>query len=359
MQSSISKRFSTILARASVVLSVLAFTSPVHAALERVGPINPDPKVGSFPAWYQDKTGLAIEFCAPSTQAEVDGGYCNVLTGDVFPPEVFPTNFFDEHFYFAAGADLTPASGGKALLVLAVESAFNAGVAPGEQITFSRIRIKMTNIPVTGTYRVIHPYGEDSFDMEAGSARGIFSTDDVGIGAIGDFSGALASRLGPFLLASDTPGGAELAPVAGPVPGKLYIADPARIGPVTGSALPEFTDSTGKLRNHNIFRIEGPAGSALGGVNADGSTIDFIETTDFSLIGRVFTETMPGRVTVDRASYTSNASGNKLDVFATGFETQQGRLPAQPRPAAVTPQLSFFQGACGPADIAGNFTAPT
>ncbi|MFL5431758.1 MAG: hypothetical protein ACJ79M_19245, partial [Myxococcales bacterium] len=173
MQSSNSNRFSTILARASVVLSVLALTSPAHAALERVGPINPDPKVGSFPAWYQDKTGTAIEFCAPINQAEVDGGYCNVLTGDVFPPEVFPTNFFDEHFYFAAGADLTPVSGGKALLVLAVESAFNAAVAPGEQITFSRIRIKMTDIPVSGTYRVIHPYGEDSFDVEAGAPRGI------------------------------------------------------------------------------------------------------------------------------------------------------------------------------------------
>ncbi|MFL5396171.1 MAG: hypothetical protein ACJ79G_25330, partial [Myxococcales bacterium] len=98
-----------------------------------MGPINPDPKVGSFPAWYQDKTGLAIEFCAPSTQAEVDGGYCNVLTGDVFPPEVFPTNFFDEHFYFAGDASLTPQIG-KALVRVAVEAAFvNGPVVAGDQ----------------------------------------------------------------------------------------------------------------------------------------------------------------------------------------------------------------------------------
>src|SRR3954471_13495013 len=261
MQSSISNRFSTILARA-LVLSVLALTSSAHAALERVGPINPDPKVGSFPAWYQDKTGTAIEFCAPINQAEVDGGYCHVLTGDVYPPEVFPTNFFDEHFYFAAGADLTPATGGRALLVLALESAFGAGVAQGEQIMFSRTPLPLEPLPATGTYRFIHPYGEDSIEGVAGDR--IFSTDDVGIGAVGDFSGALTSRLGPFLLPSNTPGGAELPASTGPIPGKLYIADPGRSGPVTGSTLPNFIDSTGASRNHNLFRIEGPVGSNLG-----------------------------------------------------------------------------------------------
>ncbi|HZX93130.1 MAG TPA: cadherin-like domain-containing protein, partial [Myxococcales bacterium] len=187
------------------------------------------------------------------------------------------------------------------------------------------------------------------------------------------------SRMGPFLLPSQTPGGLEIAPVtaANPTPdtnpanfggaflatpypftGKAYIADPARSGPVTGSPLPQFTDSTGALRNHNIFRIEGPAGSALGGVNANGTTIDFIETTDFSLIGRLFTETMPGRVAVKRASYASNASGNRLDVFAKGDPTTQGRLPTQPRPAAVMPELSYFEGSCGAPTVAGDFTAP-
>ncbi|MFL5378714.1 MAG: cadherin-like domain-containing protein, partial [Myxococcales bacterium] len=172
-------------------------------------------------------------------------------------------------------------------------------------------------------------------------------------------SGALNSRLGPVLKASNTPGGSELPAATGPVPGKLYLADPGRVGPVTGSTLPDFVDSTGALRNHNIFRIEGPPGSALGGVNADGTTIDFIETTDFSLMGRLFTDTMPGRVTVDRASYTSNASGNKLDVFAAGEPTTQGRIPGQPRPPAAMPQLSYFERACGTPDVAGNFTAPS
>ena len=87
--------------------------------------------------------------------------------------------------------------------------------------------------------------------------------------------------------------GGVFTPTAYPNTGKLYIADPARLGPVTGSPQPDFIDSTGATRNHNIFRIEGPAGSNLGGPG-----IDFIETTDFNLMGRVFTDSIPGRVTV-------------------------------------------------------------
>ena len=122
----------------------------------------------------------------------------------------FPPDFFDEHFYYAAGANLTPVNGARTSLVLAVEAAFGTG-APlaGDQVTFSRIRVVMTNPPVAGTYRFIHPYGEKSFTVAAGER--IFFTDDVGIGGTpGDFSGALRSDLGPFLLPSNAPGGAEL-----------------------------------------------------------------------------------------------------------------------------------------------------
>src|SRR4051812_2555759 len=266
---------------AALILAGTLAVAPLQAELARVGPNNPDPRVGSFPAWYQDKTGLALEFCDPLNSSEVDGGWCLLLAGDVTIPEVFPTNFFDEHFYFDSTASLTPVSGGKALLVLALEAAFVSGpVVAGDQMAFSRIRVKLTDVPVTGTYRFIHPYGEESVFAEAGAPRGIFFTDDVGLSAL-EFNGALNSRLGPFLAASATPGGAEMPPLTAlnqapdtdpahfggafaPTPypgtGKAYLADPARVGPVTGSALADFVDSTGATRNHNIFRIEGPAG---------------------------------------------------------------------------------------------------
>ncbi|MFL5377719.1 MAG: cadherin-like domain-containing protein [Myxococcales bacterium] len=376
MQSSNSNRFSTILARASVVLSVLAFTSSAHAALERSGPVSNAPTIGGYPVWYQDTTGMALDMCAPN-QAELDGGWCLLGVGDTTVPEVFPTTFADEHFYYAADAALTTAQGSKALVRLAVEAAFATAVQPGDQMVFSRIRVKLVDVPATGNYRFIHPYGEENIFAEAGAPRGIFFTDDVGLTA-GNFNEALTSRLGPFLAASATPGGLELPAVSAtnptpdtdpahfggaftPTPypgtGKSYLADPARVGPITGSPLPPFIGSDGLPHDHNVFRIEGPAGSAIGGTNADGTTIDFIETTDFTLMGRVFADAIPGRVAVDRASYTNSATAKKLDVFASGFETTQGRLPTFPRPAPVKPQLSYFAAPCD-ADAAGNFVQP-
>lgn len=328
-------------------LLALALTSgPSQAVLERVGPPDNSPAIGGYPAWYQDTTGLALEFCNPLNLAEVEGGWCLLLPGDVpVVPEVFPTSYFDEHFWFAAGAGITPASGGRALLTAALEGAFAADVVPGGQITFARVRVVLNPVPVTGAYRFIHPYGEKTIQAQAGDK--IFFTDDVGINCPpGQFDCATQGSVGPFLLPADAPGGPELPPVAGPVPGKLYIADPARVGPVTGSTLPPFTDSVGQLRNHNVFRIEGPAGSGLGVDPVSGARVDYLETTDFSLMGRVFTGTLPGRVEVDRASYERDATAIKLDVFATAAGTSSGRLPAQPRPVPAAPQLSFFDAPC-------------
>lgn len=331
----------------AISLTLALSAGSAHAVLERVGPPSNAPSIGGYPIWYQDTTGLALEFCDPQNSTEVTGGHCLLLPGDVsVVPEVFPNAFFDEHFYFAATADAPTASGARALLVLAQEAAFSVGApVAGDQITFSRIRVVLNPVPVAGTYRIIHPYGEELIDAAAGDK--IFFTDDVGINCTpGTFDCALHSRLGPFLLPANIPGGAELPAVTGPAPGKLYIADPNRIGPVTGSSLPDFTDSTGALRNHNIFRIEGPARSNLGVDPVSGAFVDYVETTGFSLMGRVFTGSLPNRVDVQRASITRNARGQKVDVYATANETTQGRVPSQPRPAAIAPQLSFFDAPC-------------
>jgi hypothetical protein len=324
---------------------VFTLTAVAHAGLERVGPT--DPKNG-YPAWYQDKTGLAVEFCSPLNQAELDGGYCLLLAGDTVAPEVFPTQFFDEHFYWAGNAlidfALPNGTASRAKLVLALEGAFAQGpVVSGDQIVFGRIRVDVRNLPFAGTYTVFHPYGVWTFDNQAAGDR-LFFTEDIGFNCpAGQFDCVLASSLGPFLLASNVPGGPELPAFAGPA-GRLYVADPGRVGPVTGSPRPAFRGSDGLLHNPNTFRIEGPNGFA-------------IETTDFSLMGRVMTDAIPGRVTVDRAAYAASTAGVKLDVFATGFPTTQGRLPAAPKPPLVTPVLSYLNAACG-IGANGTRTAP-
>lgn len=311
------------------MLFVFVVALTAHARLERVGPVG----ANGYPAWYQDTTGLILEFATPLNQAELDGGWCLILPADVpngTAPETFPTNFAEEHFYWAGDAliDFVVSGGaaGGARLVLGLEGAFGIGpVAPGDQVTFGRVRIRIDNLPYNGTYRVYTPYKDFTFDNQIAGDR-LFYTEDIGLTS--PFDGALLSDLGPFLLPANTPGGAELPAIAGPVPGKLYIADPARLGPVTGSPLPPF-NSTAGLRNHNIFRIEGPNGFA-------------IETTDFALVGRIHTDTISGNVTIDRASYGRTVDNLKVDVFATAFPTLQGRLPANALQPATPPVLSFY-----------------
>ena len=64
------------------------------------------PRVGGFPAWFQDKTGLTMEFCDLLSQAELNGGWCTLIPPTPSAaPESFPNNFFIEHFYHDARGD--------------------------------------------------------------------------------------------------------------------------------------------------------------------------------------------------------------------------------------------------------------
>jgi hypothetical protein len=373
----------------AAVLLAMAAAAPAQAGLERVGPVIPSavkPSVGGFPSWYQDKTGVTLEFCDPTTTGEVDGGWCLLLPGDVVIPEVFPTNFFDEHFYYAADNVLAdPATGFNAKLVIALEAAFAVGPAiEGDQVVFARHRIDMKPLPFDGDYRVITPFSDVTYFDQVAGAR-IFDTEDIGIAcAKGDFSCALDGRLGPFLLPSALAGGAEVPPMpdlasapagtdphfdllvaqggttAAPGTGKKYVADPARVGPVTGSPLPQFTanntDGTTTLRNHNTFRIEvrpsTPDRNAPVFYTLDGET-------NFSLMGRLMDGMIPGRVTGGRAVYRADPTGaaTDVDVFTTANSTLQARIPAQPIEGEVKPVLAFYPQPCEGAisiDVNGN-----
>src|SRR4051812_49041785 len=68
-------KLKAVSAAALVALSAAS----AHAALERVGPIDTSPSIGGFPAWYQDKTGITLEYCSLTNQAEWDGGWCVLI----------------------------------------------------------------------------------------------------------------------------------------------------------------------------------------------------------------------------------------------------------------------------------------
>ena len=340
---------------AAVLLSVtggsalsLLVPATAHAALERVGPTDP---ANGYPKWYQDTTGLALEFCSPRNAAERDGAYCLLLPADVpVVPEVFPGNFFDEHFYWAASATgnwTYLGDSDRATLTLALEGAFSTGVVvPGAQIVFGRLRIDVRNLPLSGTYKVYTPYGEREFPNQVAGDR-LFVTEDIGIGCPpGDFSCALSSAIGPLLLPSNTSGGAELPPFTdAAIPGGKYVADPARVGKVTGSPIAGTYATSGGARNPNIFRLEGPGGVLL------------FETFDFRLMGRIYGGVIPNKVVTNRANYASRLSGiHNVDVCATGEPTKPGRLPGSAPTTPVQPILQFHSAPCG--GTTAPFTAP-
>jgi hypothetical protein len=349
-----------------------------HAELERMGPISRAPTIGGYPTWFQDKTGVTVEFCDMKSPAELDGGWCVLAPPGLSYPENFFTagSFFDEHFYYRAVnllKDLAPPGGFTARLVIAVEAAFaNAAVIDGDQMTFGRHRVFIPNLPWDGDYRVITPFSDITyFDQKAGDR--IFDTNDVGAACINTFECTLGTGIGPYLLPSKTAGGPEVppmpdlktalagtdpfyeflvtngAPTPDPGTGKKYIADPSRVGPVTGSPQPDFKafnqDQTTTLRNHNTFRIEVRAPSPT----HNGAVIYTIDgENNFSTYGRLMTGAIPGQVSIDRASYTADASGTvqHVDVFAKASETLQARLPAGTIPPKSIPILAFFDVPC-------------
>lgn len=275
----------------------------VQAELARVGPID---SANGFPIWYQDGAAVALDFCLPNA-TELQNGTCLMLPGDIpdaTQPISFPGNFPVEAFWWNATSTMD-VNGGNALLEIALEGSFlNGTVTPGEQVSFARVRIRV-DTPGPGTYRVIYPFGEKTFNVTANRRRGIDYTFDVGL-VPGNFEIAMTGPIGPFLLASNVPGGAVLPFVTMPG-GNLYLADPTIDTAVTGSPF-----------NTNYFRIEGPA---IGGAG-----IDFAESDQFTLLGRVHPGPIASILTGQRATYTRNGSGAWLDVFASA-EAAIGGLP--------------------------------
>lgn len=280
-----------------VVASVACLAAGVANAqgLSALGPlVTPPAAGGGFPLWVQDSAGQAVQL---GTVA-VDGALTTstpVIVGDAVSEG---SGFGDEGFFWAASSTATYANGDQALLVLAVEAAYGSG-APldGQQILFGRTRLRI-DAPVAGTYRVIYPYGSKVYNVATPGRRAINDTVDI-LGLTPNFAPMLAAPIGPLLKAV-TP-----APPAG------YMGDPAIDQTVTGSPL-----------NQNFFRVEGPAGSNLGGPG-----VDFIQTTAFQVEGKIFTPAAPGPgipppplptpLSSVSATVTATAGVGTLRVFAT------------------------------------------
>ncbi len=309
----------------TIMLIVFTFSQGAMAQLDKVGPVVPVPAGGGthpiengYPLWYQDSNGLILELCLDQN------GLCLLELPNPGNPITFPDNFTGEGFWFNAGARMRMANDRDAELVLALEGAFlNEVVVDGDQISFGRIRIRIDTRNAGGTYTVTHPYGVDVFEVPAdeGGVRAVNSTEDIGIGP--GFTGALSSRIGPFLVWD---GSAEPTPAG-------YIGDPAIAHSVTGSPF-----------GTNFFRVQGPGvgnGSLIGLACTNGSTTNCAETPLFNVAGKIATNF---GASIDRATYGRNDVGEgKATVFASSHSGQSIQLSG----IGVSPALMTEEGATG------------
>ncbi len=298
-------------------LMVFANHGPAGSHLVDVGPASPD---YGFPMWYQDANGLILEPC-------LDPNLCFFFPPDPGAPIAFPDNFADELFFWAAEAlmvDATPADPsdpanklGRAILTLGLEGAFlNGDVVPGEQVVFGRIRLRVDNLVQGETYTVTHPYGVDTFVIGQDGGPGVIGgpgisfVEDIGIGELGDFTGALRSRIGPFL---------TWDPATAPPPPPGYIAD----GGLT------LQQVVGSPFGANFFRVEGVNVGAPGSVHlcADPAlgpdpvaTTDCIETDLFAVQGKLATRF---GVAINQTNYSRNSQGaGSVNTFARSVTGQ-------------------------------------
>src|SRR5439155_11106995 len=122
------------------------------------GPIDP---ANGFPTYYQDSTGLALAQCLDTVCA--GPAFVTTLPNPALPVS-FPNNFPVEMFYSRAIAKTTVGAV-SVLYTAALEGTFFNGVValPGDQVVFTRVRIRVAGLQPGGLYTVTHPYGVKTF----------------------------------------------------------------------------------------------------------------------------------------------------------------------------------------------------
>ncbi|VVO96038.1 Ig-like domain-containing protein [Pseudomonas fluorescens] len=291
-----------------LALNALGLTLSLSgSAFAQLAAVDPGPytfATGKFPMWYQDNNLLSMELCqsrAASSRVPVSvpPAYMCILLAepgiyDDAQPMVFPDNWPPEAFWFLAETAIPDNAAGYGVdaYVAGIEAAFaSENPVDGDQQSFARIRLRV-NIPTAGVYTITHPYGVETVNVTTTGRRAINITRDIGIGAPGNFTGAVGGAIGPFLKSINGPY-TEVNPDTGSI--DTFVGDPNLNEPVTGSPF-----------NTNFLRIQGPAGT--------------IETPLFTLSGKILDNRAQTPVEIDRATYRRTPSetgiNTQVEVFA-------------------------------------------
>ena len=274
-------------ASVSLLAAISLAQSPV--GLAKYGPLDP---VSRFPKWFQD--------IAPQGGRSLVLEQITSFPGVIDPPApaqpvVVPTNYPGETFYFMAAASMADGANA-AFWEGALEGTFVSGnPVDGEQILFSRIRIRITGLQNGATYTIRHPYGTET---EVAAGGGINMTRDIGIGAPGDFTGALHGDVGPFLVPASMP---DSALVAGAMIGDMATLTTVRRG------------------LNNFLEIEGPgiedAYPTFAGQPGDNK----VSIDQFTLLGRVANQL---GAQVEQSYYSRKLGQTSVNVWARSASSQ-------------------------------------
>src|SRR5262245_48303919 len=205
------------------------------------GPVDPS---DGFPEYYLDSNNLPLAQCLDFV--------CDpaLTVPDPAQPIVFPTNFPTDFFYHRAQASMIGPNNETFLLDVALLGSFlNGTPLAGDQMVFTRLRVRATGLQPGGSYIVTHPYGVETLPASDAAAQvpGVINfTRNVGRVRL-LFNLALDGDVGPFLTF-----------LAGPIP-----PAPGTIGTAAADQT-----VTGSPCGTNIFKIEGP-GLPAGGVQTN------------------------------------------------------------------------------------------
>jgi hypothetical protein len=298
--------------RFAAAVAILATSGTAHAVLLDHGPL--DPTI-TFPIWYRDLNGTAVQQCRSTTSSPNPN---SALAPFCFPfgpdPAGFPGNLGGELFY----SDFTSTVAGNGFrlrYVAALEMAYLSGTpVRGEEMVFSRLRFTI-NATVPGDYTITHPYGVEPIHIDAAGTRAAFVTHDVGL-VPGDFEVALGGAIGPYLQWDQLLPGETLT-----VGAEQFLGDPNYDHTFTGSPF-----------GTNYVRVDGPVGS---GINPDGT--DSITVPVGAILGKLYTAPIPTPLTIKRATYGINAATGlgTVNVWANALPAAKLVLTAPGLPSVI------------------------
>jgi hypothetical protein len=327
-----------------LALNALGLTLSLSgSAFAQLAAVDPGPytfATGKFPMWYQDNNLLSLELCqSRATSSRSPGApgapaYMCILNPepgvyDDTLPMVFPDNWPPETFWYLAETSINDVGGyGVDAYVAGIEAAFaSENPIDGDQASFARIRLRV-NVPVAGVYTITHPYGVETVNVTAPGRRAINITRDIGIGAPGNFAGALTGEVGPFLRSVNGPY-TEVNPDTGAI--ETFVGDPNLTEAVTGSP-----------NNTNFLRIQGPAGT--------------IQTNLFTVSGKVLDSRAQTPAEISRATYRRTSTGpgtssTRVEVFGKSvngsslcFRETVALVPGPPQTPCLTSMLGDNTG---------------